>query len=118
MRGNPPTTEEPQGTVVSSYDPNPSNQELESTSSGKNLSQSLVTRCRTLLAELDAFKALLAETQRNPQTVEVRSLRSNAVSELKTLEKLSTQLDDASARIASQDPESEEAIDIDRKSVV
>lgn len=112
MRGNPLTTEQPQGTVVSSYDPNPSNQEPESTSSGKNLAQSLVTRCRTLLAELDAFKALLAETQRNPQTVEVRSLRSNALSELKTLEKLSTQLDDASARIASQDPESEEAIDM------
>ena len=111
MRRNPPTIEERQETVVSSYDPNPPNQEPESPSSGKNLAQSLVTRCRTLLAELDAFRALLAETQRNPQTVEVRSLRSNALSELRTLEKLSTQLDDASARIASQDDESQEAID-------
>ncbi|OJI96028.1 hypothetical protein ASPVEDRAFT_77802 [Aspergillus versicolor CBS 583.65] len=112
MRGSPLSTEEPQVTVVSSYNPNPSNQDAESSSSGKNLAQSLVTRCRTLLAELDAFKALLAETQRNPQTVEVRSLRSNALSELRTLEKLSTQLEDASARLASQDDESEEAIDI------
>ncbi|KAL4920432.1 hypothetical protein BDW62DRAFT_5580 [Aspergillus aurantiobrunneus] len=74
-----------------------------SNASGKNLAQSLVTRCRTLLTELDAFKALLAETQRNPQIVEVRSLRSNALSELRTLEKLSSQLDAASARFQSQD---------------
>ncbi|KAL3472988.1 hypothetical protein BJX99DRAFT_204204 [Aspergillus californicus] len=61
----------------------------------QSLAESLVTRCRTLLAEFDAFKALLTATQRNPQTVEVRSLRSNILSELKTLEKLSAQLEEA-----------------------
>ncbi|KAL2800443.1 hypothetical protein BJX66DRAFT_332020 [Aspergillus keveii] len=63
----------------------------------KFLAESLLTRCHTLLAELDAFKALLAQTQRNPQTVEVRSLRSNILAELKTLEKISAQLDAAIA---------------------
>ncbi|KAL2836384.1 hypothetical protein BJX68DRAFT_259935 [Aspergillus pseudodeflectus] len=63
----------------------------------KSLAESLLTRCHTLLAELDAFKALLARTQRNPQTVEVRSLRSNILAELKTLEKISAQLDTAIA---------------------
>ncbi|KAL4968862.1 uncharacterized protein BDV14DRAFT_131995 [Aspergillus stella-maris] len=59
----------------------------------QQLSQTLITRCRTLLTELDALKSLLAETQRNPQIVEVRSLRSNVLSELRTLEKLALQLD-------------------------
>ncbi|RDW63006.1 uncharacterized protein DSM5745_10117 [Aspergillus mulundensis] len=63
------------------------------TTTGHSLAHALVTRCRTLLSELDAFTALLAETQRNPQVVEVRSLRSNVLSELKTLERLQGQLD-------------------------
>ncbi|KAL2838714.1 hypothetical protein BJY01DRAFT_237364 [Aspergillus pseudoustus] len=63
----------------------------------KSLAESLLTRCNTLLAELDAFKTLLSQTQRNPQTVEVRSLRSNILAELKTLEKISGQLDAAIA---------------------
>ncbi|KAL4904829.1 hypothetical protein BDW74DRAFT_22332 [Aspergillus multicolor] len=67
-------------------------QDLENTT-GHSLAHALVTRCRTLLSELDAFTALLAETQRNPQVVEVRSLRSNVLSELKTLERLQGQLD-------------------------
>ncbi|THC98133.1 hypothetical protein EYZ11_002357 [Aspergillus tanneri] len=52
------------------------------------LATSLVHRCQTLLSELDAFKTLLVQTQRNPQIVEVRSLRSNVLSELKTLDGL------------------------------
>ncbi|KAL4948611.1 hypothetical protein BDW69DRAFT_198759 [Aspergillus filifer] len=63
-----------------------------------SLSQTLITRCRTLLTELDALKSLLAETQRNPQIVEVRSLRSNVLSELRTLEKLASQLDGPQSR--------------------
>ncbi|KAL2821567.1 hypothetical protein BJX63DRAFT_219235 [Aspergillus granulosus] len=63
----------------------------------KSLAESLLTRCNTLLTELDAFKALLSQTQRNPQIVEVRSLRSNILAELKTLEKISGQLDAAIA---------------------
>ncbi|KAL6238564.1 hypothetical protein BDW75DRAFT_246983 [Aspergillus navahoensis] len=65
---------------------------------GHTLAQALVARCRTLLSEIDAFKDLLLQTQRNPQIVEVRSLRSNVVSELKTLEKLQGQLDEARAQ--------------------
>ncbi|PYH90434.1 hypothetical protein BO71DRAFT_402198 [Aspergillus ellipticus CBS 707.79] len=67
------------------------------------LATSLVTRCRTLLAELDAFQALLAQTQRNPQTVEVRSLRSNAFSELRTLEKL-----EAKVRAVEEDDDNDD----------
>ncbi|KAL5051801.1 hypothetical protein BDW71DRAFT_193342 [Aspergillus fruticulosus] len=65
---------------------------------GHTLAQALVARCRTLLSELDAFRDLLSQTQRNPQIVEVRSLRSNVVTELKTLERLQGQLDEALAR--------------------
>ncbi|KAL4887433.1 hypothetical protein BJY04DRAFT_2382 [Aspergillus karnatakaensis] len=61
----------------------------------ESLAHSLLTRCRVLLSELDSFKTLLTETQRNPQIVEIRSLRSNILSELRTLEKLSAQLDEA-----------------------
>ncbi|PWY67163.1 hypothetical protein BO70DRAFT_382974 [Aspergillus heteromorphus CBS 117.55] len=58
----------------------------------QTLATSLVARCRSLLADLGAFQALLAQTQRNPQIVEVRSLRSNALSELRTLERLDAQV--------------------------
>ncbi|KAL4866322.1 hypothetical protein BDV12DRAFT_199264 [Aspergillus spectabilis] len=68
-----------------------------STRQSQTLANSLLTRCRTLLSELDAFKALLAETYRNPQIIEMRSLRSNVLSELRTLEKLEAQLDEAVA---------------------
>ncbi|KAL4940895.1 hypothetical protein BDV06DRAFT_213098 [Aspergillus oleicola] len=77
-----------------SHDPTSSTSSLAlNTPTAHSLAQSLITRCRALLAELDALKSLLAQTQRNPQIVEVRSLRSNVLSELKTLEKLSSQLD-------------------------
>ncbi|KKK23736.1 hypothetical protein AOCH_005434 [Aspergillus ochraceoroseus] len=69
------------------------------------LAASLVNRCRTLLSELDTFKALLTRTQRNPQSVEVRSLRSNVLSELKTLEKLTEQLHGAIAAAGDDDTE-------------
>ncbi|KAL2830001.1 hypothetical protein BDW59DRAFT_29322 [Aspergillus cavernicola] len=70
-------------------------EEEEGSKARQSLAESLVTRCCTLLAELDTFKALVAQTQRNPQTIEVRSLRSNILSELRTLEKLSGQLEAA-----------------------
>ncbi|KAF9884605.1 hypothetical protein FE257_001427 [Aspergillus nanangensis] len=59
----------------------------------QQLATSLVTRCRTLISEIDAFHALLTDTQRNPQVVEARSIRSNTISELRTLEKLAAQID-------------------------
>ncbi|PYH73129.1 uncharacterized protein BO88DRAFT_450493 [Aspergillus vadensis CBS 113365] len=58
----------------------------------RELSASLLARCRSLLAEISEFQALLVETQRNPQIVEVRSLKSNVLSELRTLEKLGAQV--------------------------
>ncbi|KAK1141683.1 hypothetical protein N8T08_008781 [Aspergillus melleus] len=61
------------------------------------LTTSLITRCKTLLSELDAFQSLVASTQRNPQIVEARSLRSNVLSELRTLEKLTERVRVASA---------------------
>lgn len=73
------------------------------------LALSLVERCRDLINELDAFRALLEKTQRNPQLVEIRSLRSNVVSELRTLEKVSGQIRAlADAAVAAADGEEEE----------
>ncbi|KAL4975413.1 hypothetical protein BDW66DRAFT_152055 [Aspergillus desertorum] len=81
----------------------PVSNELDATqncpcATGHTLAPALVARCRTLLSELDAFNDLLSQTQRNPQIVEVRSLRSNVVSELKTLKRLQGQLDEARAQ--------------------
>ncbi|KAI3032106.1 hypothetical protein CBS147347_1767 [Aspergillus niger] len=58
----------------------------------RELSASLLARCRCLLSEISDFQTLLVETQRNPQIVEVRSLKSNVLSELRTLEKLDAQV--------------------------
>ncbi|RAL14659.1 uncharacterized protein BO97DRAFT_317400, partial [Aspergillus homomorphus CBS 101889] len=69
--------------------------------SNRTLSASLVTRCRTLLSDLDALQSLLAQTQRNPQIVEVRSLRSSVLSELRTLEKLDAQVQEVEAAAAA-----------------
>ncbi|KAL4771133.1 hypothetical protein BDW60DRAFT_217528 [Aspergillus nidulans var. acristatus] len=91
---------------------------------GHDLAQALVTRCRTLLSELDSFKNLLAQTQRNPQIVEVRSLRSNVVSELKTLERLQGQLGEGRAQChggvgeTNGNPNAQQAEEINDKTVV
>ncbi|PLB44390.1 hypothetical protein P170DRAFT_513591 [Aspergillus steynii IBT 23096] len=77
----PPTTDP-------DSDPSPSPAQLTS---------ALITRCKTLLSELDALHALLAQTQRNPQVVEARSLRSSVLSELRTLEKLTDRVHAAGA---------------------
>lgn len=58
------------------------------TETSQTLAPTLLTKCRALLAEIEAFQSLLTRTLRNPQVVEVRSLRSSVVSELRTLEKL------------------------------
>ncbi|KAE8363699.1 hypothetical protein BDV27DRAFT_4344 [Aspergillus caelatus] len=89
------------------YSPTPENYEK-----AQALVLSLVERCRDLIGELDAFRALLKKTQRNPQLVEVRSLRSNVVSELRTLEKVSVQIR-ARADAAAADGEEEEEEEIE-----
>lgn len=71
------------------------NQPIQGTS--HTLASTLLTKCNTLLSDLDTFQSLLAQTLRNPQLVEVRSLRSSIVSELRTLEKLSRKIQDAVA---------------------
>ncbi|GKZ33068.1 hypothetical protein AbraIFM66950_002843 [Aspergillus brasiliensis] len=65
-----------------------SSTEISPFQTGRELSTSLLARCRSLLSEISDFQSLLVETQRNPQVVEVRSLKSNVLSELRTLEKL------------------------------
>lgn len=66
------------------------------TSSSLALSRSLLHQCRLLLAELDAFQALVSRAlRRRPHVVEIRQLRSNVVSELRALEKLERQAADA-----------------------
>lgn len=53
--------------------------------------------CLDLLAEIDEFQAMLAGTLRNPQLVETRQFRSSVLSELKMLQKLELQLQQAGA---------------------
>ncbi|KAF5864822.1 hypothetical protein ETB97_006360 [Aspergillus alliaceus] len=89
---------------------------ISTPSSGYETSQaiarSLVKRCHDLLGELDAFRALLEQTQRNPQLVEVRSLRSNVFSELRTLEKVSEQIQ-ALAADADADTDSSPDVEVE-----
>ncbi|TPR07598.1 Catalase family protein [Aspergillus niger] len=66
--------------------------EISPFQTSRELSASLLARCRCLLSEISDFQTLLVETQRNPQIVEVRSLKSNVLSELRTLEKLDAQV--------------------------
>ncbi|RMJ26182.1 hypothetical protein PHISP_02925 [Aspergillus sp. HF37] len=63
----------------------------------QTLATTLIAKCRTLLGEINTFQTLIAQTLRNPQVVEVRSLRSSVVSELRTLEKMGTKVEDAGA---------------------
>ncbi|PYI28406.1 hypothetical protein BP00DRAFT_488799 [Aspergillus indologenus CBS 114.80] len=84
-----------------------------SSSSTLTISTTLVTRCRALLAEITALQTLLAQTQRNPQIVEVRSLRSSVLSELRMLEKLDAQVQEATAAAAAATPQQDGSSDGD-----
>ena len=57
----------------------------------------LLAKCNSILSEVDALQSLLAQTLRNPQLIEVRSLRSSIVSELRTLERLAKKIEEAVA---------------------
>ncbi|CAG8008750.1 unnamed protein product [Penicillium nalgiovense] len=59
------------------------------------LSAQLNQECKHLLSQIDTYQSLLASTLRNPQLVEVRQFRSSVASELKMLEKLGRQIEDA-----------------------
>lgn len=59
------------------------------------LSAQLNQECKHLLSQIDTYQSLLASTLRNPQLVEVRQFRSSVASELKMLEKLGRQIEEA-----------------------
>jgi hypothetical protein len=59
------------------------------------LSAQLNQECNDLLSQIDTYQSLLASTLRNPQLVEVRQFRSSVASELKMLEKLGRQIEEA-----------------------
>ncbi|KAJ5356168.1 hypothetical protein N7517_010777 [Penicillium concentricum] len=59
------------------------------------LSAQLNQECNDLLSQIDTYQSLLASTLRNPQLVEVRQFRSSVVSELRMLEKLGRQIEEA-----------------------
>lgn len=63
----------------------------------RSLATLLITKCNTILAEISTFQSLLSQKLRNPQLIEIRSLRSSIVSELRTLEKLSDKIEVALA---------------------
>ncbi|CAG8050834.1 unnamed protein product, partial [Penicillium nalgiovense] len=58
-------------------------------------SAQLNQECKHLLSQIDTYQSLLASTLRNPQLVEVRQFRSSVASELKMLEKLGRQIEEA-----------------------
>jgi hypothetical protein len=72
-------------------------QDKSDTENSRSLATSLVNKCRRLLGEIDTLQSMLTRDLRNPQLVEVRSLRSNVLSELRMLEKLSRKVHAVSA---------------------
>ncbi|GIC89241.1 uncharacterized protein Aud_005648 [Aspergillus udagawae] len=72
-------------------------QDKSDTENSRALATSLVNKCRRLLDEIDTLQSMLIRNLRNPQLVEVRSLRSNVLSELRMLDKLSKRVHAVSA---------------------
>ena len=66
-----------------------------STETSRGLAAHLLRKANSLLSEIDTLQTLLEQNLRNPQLVEVRTLRSSIVSELRTLEKLSRKIEAA-----------------------
>lgn len=78
-----------------------------SNETSQTLAPALLTKCHTLLSEIDTFQSLLSSALRNPQVVESRSLRTNVVSELRAIEKLAQQINDSAteSETATEDGE-------------
>ncbi|KAJ5893466.1 hypothetical protein N7495_005157 [Penicillium taxi] len=76
--------------------------DLDPTTQNTKTSKDLLRQCVNILAELDELQALLKETLRNPQLVEVRQFRSNVNAELKMLQKLERQIQ-ASVTMTAKD---------------
>lgn len=76
-----------------------------STETSRGLAAHLLKKANALISEIDALQILLEQNLRNPQLVEVRTLRSSIVSELRTLEKLSRKIEAAFVEAANDDEE-------------
>ncbi|KAJ5952133.1 uncharacterized protein N7479_010546 [Penicillium vulpinum] len=81
-------------TSTATAKPEPQSTETSSRMS-TTLSAQLIQECNDLLSQIDAYQSLLVSTLRNPQLVEVRQFRSSVVSELRMLEKLGRQIEEA-----------------------
>ncbi|CAI7584605.1 unnamed protein product [Penicillium glandicola] len=81
-------------TSTATAKPEPQSTEPSSRTS-TTLSAQLKQECNDLLSQIDAYQSLVASTLRNPQLVEVRQFRSSVVSELRMLEKLGRQIEEA-----------------------
>lgn len=88
-------------------DQNHEQQQQLNTETSRGIAAHLLTRCNHMLSEIDALQTLLAQTLRNPQLVEVRTLRSSIVSELRTLETLSRKIEAAFASSTADDSDEE-----------
>ncbi|OJJ81406.1 uncharacterized protein ASPGLDRAFT_68709 [Aspergillus glaucus CBS 516.65] len=93
-----------QGTNPPQTDQNPTNEQQQHPDSkhpnpetSRGLATLLLTKCNLILTEISTFQSLLSQKLRNPQLIEIRSLRSSIVSELRTLEKLSDKIEAAFA---------------------
>ncbi|KAJ5782480.1 hypothetical protein N7457_004254 [Penicillium paradoxum] len=82
-------------TDTSSGTAKPDSHSTESSRVSTTLSAQLNKECNDLISEIDAYQSLLVATLRNPQLVEVRQFRSNVASELRMLQKLGRQIEEA-----------------------
>ncbi|KGO74421.1 Protein of unknown function DUF1308 [Penicillium italicum] len=96
-------------TSTATAKPEPQSTEPSSRTS-RALSAQLNQECNDLLSQIDSYQALLVSTLRNPQLVEVRQFRSSVVSELRMLEKLGRQIEEAIGDITAG-PETSSAED-------
>lgn len=111
MSTEPPSLQHPQDPDHDQTQDDPHAHTEPPTETSQTLATTLITKCRALLGEINAFQTLLAQTLRNPQVVEVRSLRSSVVSELRTLEKLGRKVEEARDDGAGPGPAEAEAGD-------
>ncbi|EYE94092.1 uncharacterized protein EURHEDRAFT_458707 [Aspergillus ruber CBS 135680] len=93
QRGNPSQTDQNYPTQQQQQQ----QQQQPNPETSRGLAALLLTKCNTILTEISTFQSLLSQKLRNPQLIEIRSLRSSIVSELRTVEKLSDKIEAAFA---------------------
>lgn len=103
-----PEMDDSQNDNTSNGTARPTEAEESTSRTSVTLSKQLIQECNDLLADVDAYSALVASTLRNPQFVEVRQFRTNVNVELKILHKLAKQIDEAiGVEQGSADPDTE-----------